>query len=750
MYVLSKDPRFNSLSVADLLEARDLYHTHLIHKRNVVGTAIGRYLIRKDDSARRSDGSKPERRFDNSEIKDWSWPCVIVLVDQWEDSAAPYDLVPKTLYLPDGRSVPVCLVLVDRQPHDGSKIPHWVWPDGLWGGGMPLIVDAQRIERVASSGCLVSDGHTLYVLTNRHVCGNPGQAVYTLQSGRRKLVGHASDKQLTRRAFKKVYTGYVGRQTWLNLDVGLVELDDASAWTSQVYGLGPVGQLADLSEINISLRLIDEPVVAHGAASGQLDGKIMALFYRYRSVGGFEYVADLLIAPPGRGKLQTQPGDSGTIWHLRDTDTKKLLPLAIEWGGQTIADPQAGGLVNFALATNLSTVCRLLDVDVVGDHNVGVAPYWGQTGHYSIGSLACDLVSSKNLSQLMTSNRDRIAFATAELNPADIGDAIKTAKTDAGFIPLADVPDLVWKTLVGKVAGGRDPYRGAKGRSNGPEHPTHYADIDEERESDGKTLRQLCMEDPSNVDVEVWKKFYTDLGHTEYGKRGLLPFRVWQFYDAMIAAVKSKKLDEFVCAAGLVSHYVGDACQPLHGSKLADGYADQPTTVEHTRRATGETYEEDSHVGAGVHSAYETNMVDRFASELVAGLTKAIKEPSKGPKPVASGHEAAAAIVALMDRTAKRLPPEQLIQTYLKAGGKKAVAVYEALWDAYGDATIETMLDGSQVLAMIWDSAWSAGKGDSIPQGSLAAIKKETLQELYENTEFVPSLDLDHIGAVLK
>ena len=35
---------FNTLSLRDLIEARDHYHVHLVHKRNVVATAVGRYI----------------------------------------------------------------------------------------------------------------------------------------------------------------------------------------------------------------------------------------------------------------------------------------------------------------------------------------------------------------------------------------------------------------------------------------------------------------------------------------------------------------------------------------------------------------------------------------------------------------------------------------------------------------------------------------------------------------------------------
>src|SRR5689334_10285547 len=40
---------FASLSLKDLVEARDLFHYHLINKKNVVATALGLYRIRVHD-----------------------------------------------------------------------------------------------------------------------------------------------------------------------------------------------------------------------------------------------------------------------------------------------------------------------------------------------------------------------------------------------------------------------------------------------------------------------------------------------------------------------------------------------------------------------------------------------------------------------------------------------------------------------------------------------------------------------------
>ncbi|WOD20392.1 hypothetical protein [Paraburkholderia kirstenboschensis] len=78
MSPLSTQQNFPSLSLKDLLEARELYHWHLSNKANVVGTAVGLYLIRTDVPWPRDDAgserssaplAKGIRTFDNSEVR---------------------------------------------------------------------------------------------------------------------------------------------------------------------------------------------------------------------------------------------------------------------------------------------------------------------------------------------------------------------------------------------------------------------------------------------------------------------------------------------------------------------------------------------------------------------------------------------------------------------------------------------------------------------------------------------------------
>src|SRR5262245_58313573 len=208
---------FDSLSFRDLLEARDAYHVHLMNHPHVVATAVGRYRIRTEDSwpdpngTVKHQGTGP-RTLGNSEVRPYSWPAILVFVDEWVDVAAfgkdkrydPSQMVPPTLFLPSGRKVPVCVTLVEKVAQT-PPTPDVRFPLNNIGGGNPIIADVQGREHVATISCLVSDGHRTYALTNRHVAGDPGEVLYSRLSGRKLPIGRSSGKQLTRLPFAEVY-----------------------------------------------------------------------------------------------------------------------------------------------------------------------------------------------------------------------------------------------------------------------------------------------------------------------------------------------------------------------------------------------------------------------------------------------------------------------------------------------------------------------------------------------------------------
>ena len=93
------------------------------------------------------------------------------------------------------------------------------------------------------------------------------------------------------------YPGFVGSRVELAIDAGLISVLDLNQWTTQVFGLGVLQTMQDVSPESLTLQLVGTPVRAFGAASGALEGEIAALFYRYATVAGVEYVADALVGP---------------------------------------------------------------------------------------------------------------------------------------------------------------------------------------------------------------------------------------------------------------------------------------------------------------------------------------------------------------------------------------------------------------------------------------------------------------------
>jgi hypothetical protein len=766
---------FSTLSLKDLIEARDQYHFHLMSKANVVGTAVGLYLIREKEGWPQApgEGIRPRnpltypRTLENSNVRDYSWPCIIVLVREWLDESdfgkkggpAPSQIVPKRLYLSDGRVVPVCTVLAPPvAQQDGPALEPVAWPKATFGGGLPVYVNVQHETHLATIGCLMSDGHATYALTARHACGEKGTEVSAMLRGGLSRIGTSSDKQITRKLFTDVYPGFPLRQTWLGLDVGLVRIDDVGDWTPNVYGMPPIKPLFDIYEQNLSLRkLMDQPVVAMGAASGLMQGQIKALFYRYRSVGGFDYVSDFLIAPT-KGSRGAHHGDSGALWHLqlpladgsedkRPLPERDLRPLAIEWGAQVFAERNQRS--TYSVATSLSNICKLLDVELVVEGDDGVSGTWGAVGHYSIGTLAIDLVKNKKLKSFLQANADFVSLPLDKLtNQPKNKDLIAS-----GFVALADVPDIVWKQYPSPhlnkkgedkgVVGGRDT-QSAGMTSTGPEHPNHHCDADMPFKG-SPTLPEACIANPGLLTAANWNAYFDSFPEkVDVLHRGILPFRVWQHFERMKDYAATDPI-KFLAAAGTLAHYVGDSSQPLHGSTMSDGIKSEEPDIPRDSpsrkdKKTGEKLP--AFRGEGVHSTYETQMINMAAKKGL--LFKEIRKnlgADHGMPLARDGRAAALATLATMRDVAKTLSPRHIIDVYEDSFKPGSAPHTQALWSALGVPTGKVMALGVRALAMIWDAAWAAGGGNDDP----GRVDAGVLRGHYEDVNFLRSVTVDGI-----
>ncbi len=753
-FYLDNPRQYSELSLRDLVRARDQYHVHLMRHRNVVATAVGYYRIRKEDSwpneKKHHKGTRP-RTLENSEVRPYSWPCVLVFVEHWlhphdfgaRGGARLEDLVPPTLDLIDGRKVPVCVVLAPKEPKNPDPPLDIRYPTNNIGGGWPVMAEVQGVTHVATIACLVRDGHKYYALTNRHVSGDAGEVLYSILDGRKERIGVSDERQLTRLPFGELYDDTAGRNVMVNMDIGLIELDDVNRWTAKVKDLGEMGAMVDIGQDNVGLHLVGQPVTGQGAATGLVRGEVYALFYRYQSRAGMDHVADVLIGPrndkdqrkadKAAAQFTVRPGDSGRLFMIEVSHKDGPMtyhPFAVQWGAQYLGDPD--NVCGYALATFLSTVCERLDVDPVRDWNLDAPNTWGAVGHFSIATCMSRAISSASpkLKQLLQKHVGIISHPDSVIRDPD---QAFEGMGDDPFVPMADVPDFYWKH--GKQGGDR-PYEGSN----------HFADMDHPRQGDGMTLIEFSRT-KSNLDPAKWNAFIDDIRDEEgkkiaSNKRGLLPFRVWQIVDEMIGfAQKRADHAKFICAAGNLAHYLGDACQPLHMSYLFDG--DPDNMVPGPRGGKPKPF------GAGVHHAYEADMFDlkiggtSNRDRLMDAL--AAVDKVKAAELVTSGHEAAHAVLKLMLETMRKLPPRKLVDTY----GRDKKLGTEALWRAYGRTTLTQMTKGVHLLAVLVESAWKAGGGEAKASTSLSITRKRAM-EICADENYLRSYQLRDITSVLK
>lgn len=733
----------NSLSVRDLLDARDHYHVHLANLPTVQGTAIGRYRIRREDPDFKEpvpehDGNElGPRTLRNSDFRDWSWPCVLVFVNKWLDKETlakrPEMAVPPLLYLPDGRQVRTCPILVEQRERNLPAAETAVYAASKFGPNFQVYVEDQGATRMGVASAIVEDGACAYVLVSRHLTSgaDSGKGVFALPRNKRETIGYVTARSVNSVPLENIYPGFGGRNAELTLDVSLVKLANVGACTTQYLGVGTMGRPIDLSADTMSLNLIGCPVFTELPGNVRVEGKVQALFYRHTSVGGVDALAEILIGPrDSAGSIETRPGDSGAVWFwddvadhsVSDKASKKDIArsegdsskardasnasrayraFCVQWGGGGFSSASASGTTEFALGTSLSSVCKALSVDVVEDWASGQSRYWGKVGHYNIGYAACFALQSERASIVFEANARSIGVSDDDIVAGNLPSAVQKTK----FIALADVPDLVWR------------------QSRGMDKANHFADMDEEGkgEFEGKTLLQL-WKSKANRTPQVWNEFYESIDPSrEPAHRGALPFRVAQLFDVMVAAVKANELNKYVCAAGVLAHYIGDACQPLHVSYLHHGLPDDSSDDK-------------------VHAVYEDDMLNHAAADVVAGVKSTVASLGKQPL-LDDGMAAADAVVQLMQRTIKTLAPEEVLDVYNRVRGNSQSA---DMWGELGDRTIECMADGAVTLATVWQSAWTRGGGDTSPFYTktvcATAINKMRLKTLYDDRTFAESL----------
>jgi hypothetical protein len=161
---------------------------------------------------------------------------------------------------------------------------------------------------------------------------------------------------------------------------------------------------------------------------------------------------------------------------------------------------------------------------------------------------------------------------------------------------------------------------------------------------------------------------------------GVLPWATVQTYDSLVASLKRGSLARAESIAADLGHYVGDGHQPLH------------VTVNYDGQYTGND---------GIHSRYETTMINTYAAQL-----------SVTPVPAVYVGNRFAYVMAYL------LVSHSLVDSILNAdNGARSLSGWNGtgtppagyipeLWNECRSLTLREMQGATVALADLWYSAW--------------------------------------------
>lgn len=303
-----------------------------------------------------------------------------------------------------------------------------------------------------------------------------------------------------------------------------------------------------------------------------------------------------------------------------------------------------------------------------------VAQAWGERGH--------DLIARASV---------RIMLARSQQNPTI--KAVFGAKEHM-LGHLANVPDIVW--------------RGVNNDTDQLGAPTHYIDVEY---LDHKSSVSSFPKTLDDAEVSI-ANFCRTSDAAEFCKpkspkqsrvaaAGTAPWRLTQFFNRMVSALKRGQIDEALLNAGVMAHFVGDLANPHH------------TTVDYDGFFTNQ---------GGIHAYFESELVASYDLDLdqevlkhaldqkpFATMQKKLSFAANDAFAVAvaltlNSHQRLAEVNALDRKHAIKRPSSTAKGMRIKAERRDAADVNPA----FRAIIVERLALAADTLAHLWTSAWQA------------------------------------------
>jgi hypothetical protein len=105
----------------------------------------------------------------------------------------------------------VCVVLATKVHISDAEVDYdkLRFPSNYFGPGFPAIIHLQGLDNLATIGCIVSDGHKYFALTNKHLTGgNAGEIIKSMQGVEKVVAGVTTEIFIGKKEFSLLYPGW--------------------------------------------------------------------------------------------------------------------------------------------------------------------------------------------------------------------------------------------------------------------------------------------------------------------------------------------------------------------------------------------------------------------------------------------------------------------------------------------------------------------------------------------------------------
>jgi len=229
---------------------------------------------------------------------------------------------------------------------------------------------------------------------------------------------------------------------------------------------------------------------------------------------------------------------------------------------------------------------------------------------------------------------------------------------------------------------------------------------------------ELLGEDALSSLPATYEEARARYGEETLKQAGTLPWTILEFVRGLTEAERQGDWERSALLAAALSHYVGDACMPLH------------TTVNYKGQETGNLILDDRTDHRHVHLRFEVAMLRAFETEVRAKVFARTSRAREVTDPLALVQE-------LLRESHSRIDPILQADKELTAKwqGRFTPEFYGDLYQRTGELATEQLARAAEATASLWLYAWQAAGRPSMPEKRVAFGEGVALVERMPITE---------------